>query len=61
MLSINFRHAMWQQGGLISSVTMGLVPLFFFFFILGLNKTNKNILSSWAQVAADGTGSLSLP
>lgn len=52
---------MWQQGGLISSVTMGLVPLFFFFFILGLNKTNENILSSWAQVAADGTGSLSLP
>lgn len=50
---------MWQQVGLISSVTTGLVPPFF--FILGLNKTNKKILSSCAQIAADGAGSLCLP
>lgn len=61
MLSVNFRHVMWQQVGLISSVTMGLVSPHFFFFILGLNKTNKKILSSCAQIAADGAGSLCLP
>lgn len=61
MLSINFMHVMWQQVGLISSVTMGWVAPFFFFFILGLNKTNKKILSSCAQIAADGAESLCLP